>query len=211
MDRETMDRAFEPFYTTKPVGQGTGLGLSTVYGIVKQAQGYVWLYSEPGHGTTVKLYLPTAGVSAAGDGRAERVTVGGRERVLIIEDEDLVREVTRRSLEEYGYQVVEAPNGQAAVELLRREAPVDLILCDVVLPGLSGPALAAVLERAAPGARLLFMSGYTGLDVELRGLTQPSAPFIQKPFRADDLAAKVRALLDRADSRPSGARLSILE
>ncbi|HET7427267.1 MAG TPA: ATP-binding protein, partial [Gemmatimonadales bacterium] len=130
MDRETMDRAFEPFYTTKPVGQGTGLGLSTVYGIVKQAEGYVWLYSEPGHGTTVKLYLPTAGVAAAGDGRGARTPAGGQERVLVIEDEDLVREVTRRSLEEYGYQVIEAANGQAAVELLGREAPVDLILCD---------------------------------------------------------------------------------
>jgi signal transduction histidine kinase/ActR/RegA family two-component response regulator len=212
MDRETMDRAFEPFYTTKPVGQGTGLGLSTVYGIVKQAEGYVWLYSEPGHGTTVKLYLPTAGVAAAGDGRGARTPAGGQERVLVIEDEDLVREVTRRSLEEYGYQVIEAANGQAAVELLGREGPVDLILCDVVMPGLAGPALAAALARAAPGAHMLYMSGYTGLDIELRRLAQPSAPFIQKPFRAEDLAAKVRALLDGApEGRPSGGRTTILE
>jgi two-component system, cell cycle sensor histidine kinase and response regulator CckA len=212
MDQGTMDRAFEPFYTTKPVGQGTGLGLSTVYGIVKQSHGYVWLYSEPGHGTTVKIYLPTGSVGAPADGRGARAPSGGQERVLVIEDEDLVRQVTRRSLEEYGYQVIEAPNGQAAVELLRREPPVDLILCDIVMPGLAGPALAAALAREAPGARMLYMSGYTGLDVELRRLAQPSAPFIQKPFRAEDLAAKVRALLDGApDGRPSGARLSILE
>jgi two-component system, cell cycle sensor histidine kinase and response regulator CckA len=212
MDQGTMDRAFEPFYTTKPVGQGTGLGLSTVYGIVKQSHGYVWLYSEPGRGTTVKIYLPTGSVGAPADGRGARAPSGGQERVLVIEDEDLVRQVTRRSLEEYGYQVIEAPNGQAAVELLRREPPVDLILCDIVMPGLAGPALAAALAREAPGARMLYMSGYTGLDVELRRLAQPSAPFIQKPFRAEDLAAKVRALLDGApDGRPSGARLSILE
>jgi two-component system cell cycle sensor histidine kinase/response regulator CckA len=203
MDRETMDRAFEPFYTTKPVGQGTGLGLSTVYGIVKQAGGYVWLYSEPGQGTAVKIYLPAveSAVPAAAAGGPPRL--GGRERILVVEDEDLVRQIARRALEAYGYEVLEAPNGAAAVELLASSGlPVDLMLCDIVMPGLNGPELAGALQRAAPGARILYTSGYAGSDVLLRRLVPPSAPFIQKPFRATDLALKVRALLDRPSRVP---------
>jgi two-component system cell cycle sensor histidine kinase/response regulator CckA len=198
MDRDTMDRAFEPFYTTKPVGQGTGLGLSTVYGIVKQAGGYVWLYSEPGHGTTVKVYLPAEAAAAPPAGPAELRQLRGRERVLVVEDEDMVRHIARRALEEFGYQVVEAPDGRSALDLLANlPEPPDLILCDVVMPGLSGPELGAALARVAPDARVLYMSGYPGSDVKLRQLLLPSAPFIQKPFGAADLAAKVRGLLDR--------------
>jgi signal transduction histidine kinase/ActR/RegA family two-component response regulator len=208
MDQQTIDRAFEPFYTTKPVGQGTGLGLSTVYGIVKQSEGYVWIYSELGRGTTVKVYLPTVGMSEPGAEPLAPVRLHGRERVLVIEDEHMVRAIARRTLEEFGYQVSEAADGHAAVELLT-SSPVryDLILCDVVMPGLSGGELDTALHQAAPEARILYTSGYTGNDVRVRNLVRPSASFIQKPFSAADLAAKVRALLDREAapaSRPRG-------
>jgi two-component system, cell cycle sensor histidine kinase and response regulator CckA len=203
MDRETMDRAFEPFYTTKPVGQGTGLGLSTVYGIVKQAGGYVWLYSEPGQGTVVKIYLPAAGSAEPAGAGGNHPRLSGHERILVVEDEDLVRQIARRALESYGYEVLEAPSGRAAVELLATTGlPIDLILCDIVMPGLSGPELEGALQQAAPAARILFTSGYAGSDVLLRRLVAPSAPFIQKPFRATDLAHKVRALLDRTSPGP---------
>ncbi|MGN6392545.1 MAG: ATP-binding protein [Gemmatimonadales bacterium] len=203
MDRETMDRAFEPFYTTKPVGQGTGLGLSTVYGIVKQAGGYVWLYSEPGQGTAVKIYLPVADSAEPAAARGEHPRLSGHERILVVEDEDLVRQIARRAFESYGYEVLEAPSGQAAVDLLAAAGlPIDLILCDIVMPGLSGPELEGALRRAAPGAPILYTSGYAGSDVLLRRLVVPSAPFIQKPFRATDLAVKVRALLDRTSPVP---------
>jgi two-component system, cell cycle sensor histidine kinase and response regulator CckA len=205
MDRETMDRAFEPFYTTKPVGQGTGLGLSTVYGIVKQAGGYVWLYSEAGQGTTVKIYLPVMATAEPTPARGEPPRVHGHERVLVVEDEEMVRRMARRALEEYGYEVVEAADGQAALDLLASGAAPDLILCDIVMPGLSGQELGAALSRAAPRASILYMSGYTGSDVKLRQLVLPSAPFIQKPFRAADLAGKVRSLLDRTPSSGVGA------
>jgi two-component system, cell cycle sensor histidine kinase and response regulator CckA len=202
MDQETIDRAFEPFYTTKPVGQGTGLGLSTVYGIVKQSEGYVWLYSELGRGTTVKVYLPAVGLSESAAEPLAPVRLHGRERVLVIEDEDMVRAIARRALEEFGYRVSAAADGRAAVALLERSLlPYDLILCDVVMPGLSGGELEAALRQAAPEARILYTSGYTGNDVRVRNLVRPSASFIQKPFSAGDLAAKVRAMLDQRTER----------
>jgi signal transduction histidine kinase/ActR/RegA family two-component response regulator len=208
MDQQTIDRAFEPFYTTKPVGQGTGLGLSTVYGIVKQSEGYVWLYSELGQGTTVKVYLPVVGTSETTSERLAPVRLHGRERVLVVEDEDMVRSIARRTLEEFGYQVSEAADGRAAVELLASSPiRVDLVLCDVVMPGLSGSELEAEIHRVAPDARILYTSGYTGNDARVRNLVRPSDSFIQKPFSAADLAARVRALLDRdetAEPRLSG-------
>jgi signal transduction histidine kinase len=196
MNREIMDRAFEPFYTTKPVGQGTGLGLSTVYGIVKQAGGYVWLYSEVDCGTTVKIYLPAMGAPDSRVSRPDLPRLRGHERVLVVEDEEMVRRIACCALEEYGYQVVEAADGSAALALLAAGTEVDLILCDIVMPGLSGQELGSALASAAPGAIILYMSGYTGSDVKRRQLAPPSARFIQKPFLASDLAARVRALLD---------------
>ena len=205
MSRETVDRAFEPFYTTKPVGQGTGLGLSTVYGIVKQAGGYVWLYSEVGHGTTVKIYLPAVSGAERSTGPQHLPRVLGHERILVVEDEPMVRLMARRALEEYGYQVLEAGDGQAAIDLVATAEPVDLILCDIVMPGLSGPDLSVALARAVPAARILYMSGYTGNDVVRKQLIDPAAPFIQKPFRPVDLALKVRCLLDAGVAAPAGA------
>ena len=206
MNRETVDRAFEPFYTTKPVGQGTGLGLSTVYGIVKQAGGYVWLYSEVGHGTTVKIYLPAVLGGENNTQPQHLPRLLGHERILVVEDEPMVRVMARRALEEYGYQVLEAGDGQAAIDLLVSAAdPVDLILCDIVMPGLSGHDLAVALARTVPAARILYMSGYTGNDVVRKQLIDPAAPFIQKPFRPVDLALKVRGLLDASVAAPAGA------
>jgi two-component system, cell cycle sensor histidine kinase and response regulator CckA len=205
MTREIMDRAFEPFYTTKPVGQGTGLGLSTVYGIVKQAGGYVWLYSEIDYGTTVKIYLPAIGAPEPRISRPDLPRLIGHERVLVVEDEETVRRIACCALEEYGYRVVEAADGPAALALLAADAEVDLILCDIVMPGLSGQELGTALANAAPGAIILYMSGYAGSDVKHRQLVTPSAPFIQKPFLASDLAARVRALLDQRASSGLGA------
>ena len=197
MDRETADRAFEPFYTTKPMGQGTGLGLSTVYGIVKQAGGYVWLYSEVGYGTTVKVYLPAVPGADPAEGAGDLPRLWGHERILVVEDEEMVRVMARRALQEYGYEVLEAADGQSAMDILASAAdPVQLVLCDIVMPGMSGQELAAALGRAAPDAAVLYMSGYTGDDVVRKQLIHPTASFIQKPFRPEVLAMKVRRVLD---------------
>ena len=137
MDPATRARAFEPFFTTKPVGEGTGLGLSTAYGIVKQSGGYIWLYIEPGHGTSVKLYLPQVSDPLSRPSRPVMVPRGEGETVLVVEDEESVRTLARRTLEEAGYQVLEASTGKTGVELIL-SAEIDLVLCDVILPELSG-------------------------------------------------------------------------
>jgi two-component system, cell cycle sensor histidine kinase and response regulator CckA len=197
MDAETRERAFEPFYTTKGVGQGTGLGLSTVYGIVKQAAGYVWIYSEPGQGTSVKVYLPAVLASEHRADPGRTAGLRGRERILVVEDEEMVRHMACRALEGFGYTVLEAMDGPAALALFDSlEEPVDLVLCDIVMPGVSGPALGAVLAERAPELPIIYMSGYPSQDVARRQLVPAGAPFIQKPFRPEDLAAKVRAALD---------------
>ena len=198
MDGETLERAFEPFYTTKGVGQGTGLGLSTVYGIVKQAAGYVWIYSERDQGTSVKVYLPAVLARERTTDPARGTGLRGHERILVVEDEEMVRRMACRALEEYGYDVLEASDGGAALELLASaEPPVALVLCDIVMPGLSGPALGAALAEVAPSVPIVYMSGYPRQDVARRELIPPGAPFVQKPFRAEDLALRVRAVLDQ--------------
>ena len=194
MDPATRSRAFEPFFTTKPVGEGTGLGLSTAYGIVKQSGGYIWLYSEPGHGTTVKVYLPRVTEPASRPSRPVVPPPGQGERILVVEDEEAVRILARRTLEEIGYQVLEAASGRAALQLVM-DAGVDLILCDVILPEMSGHELGRRLEGIRPEVPVLYMSGYPGLEVVERGLIAHDAPFIEKPFTADSLARSVRDLL----------------
>ena len=168
MDQATLEHIFEPFFTTKDVGQGTGLGLATVYGIVKQSGGHVWVYSEPGLGTAFKVYLPRAAAAllampANGPEAASR----GHEVILLAEDQDSVRAILARSLRDYGYTVLEAPDGTVALELaMRRDGPPDLVIADVVMPGLGGPELVAALTRRWPDLAVLFTSGYTGLDGE---------------------------------------------
>jgi signal transduction histidine kinase len=198
MDAKTLASAFEPFYTTKAVGQGTGLGLATVYGIVKQSDGYIWIYSEEGIGTTVKVYLPlAAGDQVRPSGPAQRPAEGGRETILVVEDEPLVRYLTRDVLQRLGYTVLEADSGQAAMDAIAQPGPaVDLVLSDVVMPGLSARVLGEELARARPALPVLYMSAYPGDEVIRRGLLDADDPFIQKPFSRDELASKVRALLD---------------
>jgi PAS domain S-box-containing protein len=200
MDAATRAGAFEPFYTTKPVGQGTGLGLSTVYGIMKQSGGYVWLYSEVGRGTSVKLYLPRIADPVSGPTPPETAPRHGHETVLIVEDEDAVRALARRALQASGYTVLEAPDGRTALELVRsRLLPIDLVVCDVVMPEMSGHEFGSQLALENPGIPVIYMSGYPGSQVIARGLIPPGAPFVEKPFTAASLGHWVRTLLDRRD------------
>jgi two-component system, cell cycle sensor histidine kinase and response regulator CckA len=197
MDGPTSARAFEPFFSTKPVGQGTGLGLSTAYGIVKQSGGYIWLYSEPGLGTSVKVYLPSISDPLSRPSIAATAPPGEGETLLVVEDEESVRTLTRRTLEEAGYRVLEAGDGRSALELVLT-AEIDLVLCDVILPEMSGHELGRRISSVRPDLPVLYMSGYPGADVFDRGLIARDAPFIEKPFTADDLASYIRRLLTQS-------------
>ncbi|HET6837115.1 MAG TPA: response regulator [Gemmatimonadales bacterium] len=200
MDWATRSRAFEPFFTTKAVGEGTGLGLSTAYGIVKQSDGYIWLYSEPEQGTTVKVYLPRVTAALEPPRLPAEPPRGQGETILVVEDEEAVRTLVRRTLVDAGYQVVEAQNGKQGVEsVLTADPPVALVLCDVVLPEMSGDALGRRLASIRPGLPVLYMSGYPGLEIVQRGMISKEVPFIEKPFNAENLARAVRRLLDRVD------------
>jgi two-component system cell cycle sensor histidine kinase/response regulator CckA len=201
MDKETLSHIFEPFFTTKGVGKGTGLGLSTVYGIVKQSDGYVWVYSEPGQGTTFKIYLPLRDAplsSPRRDSRPAQAVPG--ETVLVVEDEVIVRRMMTRALEEAGYRVLQAGNAAEAIEIVTR-APdkINLLLTDVVMPGQNGRELAESIKTLRPGIPVLFTSGYTDGEIERRGLLDPGAAFIQKPLTP---AALVRALRELLDQQP---------
>jgi two-component system cell cycle sensor histidine kinase/response regulator CckA len=200
MDADVQARIFEPFFTTKPIGQGTGLGLSTVYGIVKQSDGFVWVYSEPGVGSVFKIYLPEAVAARSADITSESVPAPakGSETILIIEDEDIVRNLASRGLRDHGYTVVQARNGVEALQYVQRHpGTVDLVLSDVVMPEMGGRELGQSLARLDSDLPILYMSGYTGEDVVQRGLLDPGAPFQQKPFTPVSLATKVRAMLDQ--------------
>ncbi|MDF1504472.1 ATP-binding protein [Roseisolibacter sp. H3M3-2] len=206
MDAETQARIFEPFFTTKERGKGTGLGLATVYGIVRQAGGTVRVRSAPGAGSTFTVYLPRAEAAAVEPRRAEAPAPparGGSETVLLVEDEDAVRSIARETLARRGYEVLVAADGPAALALARRrEAPIDLLLTDVVMPGMHGRALAEALLRDRPTLRVLFMSGYTEDEVLHRGVSTEALAFIAKPFTPDMLAARVRDVLDAGEGAP---------
>jgi CheY-like chemotaxis protein len=196
MDKQTLSNLFEPFFTTKE--KGTGLGLATVYGIVKQSGGHIWVYSEPGQGATFKIYLPQTEAQPATQKRASAAEApgAGGEHILVVEDEDAVRELLESMLTGLGYRVTPAANGGEALLLVEEKGLTpDLVITDVVMPQMSGRALADRLRRTQPDLKVLFMSGYTDNVIVHHGVLDPSTPFIQKPFSMSDIAAKVQALL----------------
>ena len=202
MSEETLASIFEPFFTTKPPGKGTGLGLSTVYGIVKQNGGHVWVYSEPGNGTTFKVYLPRAETGAVPEAVAvpSIPEARGTETILLVEDEDSVRSAVRRILEKQGYSVLEAHHGGEALRLSAEfEGPIHLVVSDLMMPEMSGREFAGRLTLTRPKTRVLFMSGYTDDEVVRRGLVEGDSAFIQKPFTLEHLARKVRMALESGD------------
>jgi len=198
MDEVTRSRIFEPFFTTKETGKGSGLGLATVYGIVKQGGGHVWVYSEPGHGTTFKIYLPSAEhkLGTAHEAQAEALPPS-REGVTILlaEDDVMMRRLTRKMLEEHGYQVLEAEDGKSALDVIGSDhTSVDLILTDVVMKGMNGPELVLRLMDSRPAMKVVYMSGYTGELVAHQGL-ESGIRLLEKPFTRADLLKTIDAAL----------------
>ena len=198
MDAETKARIFEPFFTTKEKGRGTGLGLSTVYGIVKQSGGYVWVYSEPGRGTTFKLYFPRVDAPAETPAPTrEAATLAGTETILLAEDDDMLRPLAKGLLEKLGYTVLDAENAERALGAAGAHAgPIQLLVADVVMPGASGRELARRLAQSRPDTRVLYVSGYTDDAIVHHGMLEPGLNFLQKPFTPAALARKVREVLD---------------
>jgi len=209
MDRATREHAFEPFFTTKEPGRGTGLGLATVYGIVRQAGGHIWLYSEPGHGTTFKLYFPAV-AKEEGEAAAPRAAAaaGGSGRLLVVEDEGAVRELTTRVLRRAGYLVTVVDDGtQARAALEAPGAAFAAVVSDVVMPGLSGTALAEWLFAHRPGVGVVLLSGYTAESLDLAGALAHGARFVPKPFSPEALLSAVAgAVAGPADPEDAGAR-----
>jgi PAS domain S-box-containing protein len=200
MDADTQAHLFEPFFTTKEKGKGTGLGLATVYGIVKQSGGYIWVYSEPGKGTTFKVYLPRvmgAGEKARKDeSDAAKPLQRGSETVLLVEDEDGVRQLAREYLEANGYTVLQAADGHAALELAGlHDGPIHLLMTDVVMPGISGRELAQRISKVRADVKVLYMSGYTDQAVVHHGILDSGSVLLQKPFTMATLATKLREIL----------------
>ncbi|MBC7235553.1 MAG: response regulator [Chloroflexi bacterium] len=201
MDQEVLNRLFEPFFTTKEPGKGTGLGLATVYGIVKQSGGHITVYSEVGLGSTFRIYLPAVHETTAAPPRdTERVeTLGGRETILVVEDEEMVRGLACRALRDRGYHVLEASNGGEALLICKRQRqPIDLILTDMIMPQMSGKELVERLRREHPGMKALYMSGYSdnALVRRIQTAAEGGARFIQKPFSLATLLREVRKALD---------------
>ena len=199
MSPEVRARMFEPFFTTREMGRGTGLGLSTVHGIVKQSDGHIEVYSEPGRGTTIKIYFPRAEepleVLERPSPAATRIE--GTETILLVEDEEMIRRMLTQSLELLGYAVIEACDGSEAIAACEwRDRPVDLLITDVIMPLMNGPELVQRIAAIRPDLRVLFMSGYTDRALIHQGLRRSGTAFLQKPFTPEALARKIREILD---------------
>ncbi len=200
MDEETRAHIFEPFFTTKEMGRGTGLGLSTVYGIVKQNKGHIWVYSEPGKGTTFKAYLPKAGTDAepAKTSPSRSRSLEGAETILVVEDDEPLRKMTERMLKGYGYRILTARDGEEALQIAGTHGdPLHLMLTDVIMPGMNGHTLAEQMKSRIPELKVVYMSGYTHNAIARRGVLEKDVDLIQKPFTREGLAFKVREILDR--------------
>jgi len=203
MDAATQSHIFEPFFTTKEPGKGTGLGLATVFGIVKQSGGHLNVYSEPGRGSTFKVYLPRIDEVGTKEEAAmpSPPVPSGTETILLVEDAEALRVMIREILESGGYTVLDASAPEEALATAKAHpSPVHLMLTDVVLPRMSGPDLALSLARLRPETRVLYMSGYTADAIGNHGVLEPGTHFIQKPFTADDLLRKLRSVLDAPPS-----------
>ena len=198
MERSTQRRIFEPYFTTKQVGEGTGLGLATVFGIVKQNQGRIEVYSEPGKGTTFKIYLPVQEVEEMDAGLAQQSgkPPRGSETVLLVEDEAALLGLSKRLLERLGYRVICASSPRMALRCAETNEPIDLMVTDVIMPEMNGRDLANQLQLARPGLKVLFISGYTANVVAHHGVLDAGVCFLAKPFSVKDLAFKVREALD---------------
>jgi two-component system cell cycle sensor histidine kinase/response regulator CckA len=203
MDAETRVRIFEPFFTTKEQGKGTGLGLATVYGMVKQNGGDIWVYSEPGAGTTFKLYFPR--VSEPADvSNKQKVDLerAGGEMLLLVEDEKSVRELTVRMLQRLGYEVLAAASGEEALQQSAAHAGrIAMMITDVVMPGMNGPQVAAALRASRPEMKVLFLSGYTENSVVYHGVLEAGLDFLPKPFSREALAQKIREMLGKTSAQ----------
>jgi CheY-like chemotaxis protein len=199
MSPETLARAFEPFFSTKAVGQGTGLGLSMVYGIVRQSGGFVRIDSTPGAGTVITVCLPLVEAEVTTPDAPRAAPRGRGEAILVVEDESVVRSLASRVLEAAGYRIYQAPNGAAALDFLTAHPDeVDLVLTDIVMPRMSGRELAERIRERQPGLPIVFMSGYSGDEMVQRGLLLEGIPLIKKPFAPDVLETAVRSRLDSA-------------
>jgi CheY-like chemotaxis protein len=202
MDAATLGRIFEPFFTTKEVGKGTGLGLATVYGIVKQHEGWIEVNSEPGEGATFDVFFPTDEQMAAPEKKeiaSNAPVTGGTETILIVEDEEILREMARDILKDCGYHMLEASTGREALEVWRKDAnKIDLLLTDMVMPeGISGVDLAERLLADRPDLKIIFTSGYSSTEINAELLSRSQARFLQKPYSHTTLARIVRDCLDR--------------
>jgi CheY-like chemotaxis protein len=203
MDAHTRAHMFEPFFTTKEKGKGTGLGLATVYGIIKQSEGFIWVYSEPGVGTTFKMYLPrvVAAVAPPPPMLTRTSPPQGSGTILLVEDEDGIRSLVSGILRGHGYTVLEASRPNAALEISKTfDGPIHLLLTDVVMPQMNGREVAKQISAARPNTKVLYMSGYTDQAIAHHGVLNPGVPFLQKPFTPHALAQKVREVLGMVSS-----------